>query len=106
MERVIQFHPDGRIEFTRTPELLALFEGEHKSIKRMSEILFDEAKQKYYIKMLLGPAFNTVFNEWDGEVPKFSAFGDAAYYDTYELAVADEIKMVDVFRRRGHSMHE
>lgn len=59
----IQFLPDGAVHFTRSPEALALFEGHPKRIERMTEILFDEKKQRYFIKFLKGPCVGEILAE-------------------------------------------
>jgi hypothetical protein len=46
----------GGCEFTRSPQLLALLnDKDRKSIERMTDIRFDEQRQKYYIHFLKGP---------------------------------------------------
>lgn len=111
----IQFLPDGAVHFTRSPEALALFEGHPKRIERMTEILFDEKKQRYFIKFLKGPCVGEILAEgypYDhpDAVPTVEGRSDgyapdpAAMFDTYEQAVMAELRAVDKLRQSGHVM--
>lgn len=53
---LIDFSPDGRIEFTRNPTLLSLFPDQPKRMERMTDIRFDEQLQRHYITFLTGPS--------------------------------------------------
>ena len=133
MERVISFNEDGSVEFTRTPELLALFEGQRMRVERMTDILFDDANQKFYIKFLKGPfkerdlKWDTVgltqvstdlHRRWHDFIEENSPGlrticldTDVENYEytrvlfnTYEDAVKVEIAFVDYLREQGYSM--
>ena len=87
MDYVISIAPDGEINHTLKDSFFnTRFLGDRK-INRMTEILFDEDKQKFFIKWMVW------FNEDDTEnLNKLS-------FDTYEEAVAYEIEVVERNRR-------
>lgn len=77
---VITFSEDGAVEFTRKPEMLALFEGEKKQIDRMTDIIHHPETDRYYFKFLTGPFagrnFNTVIYRYvDSGEPSMSRRG-------------------------------
>jgi hypothetical protein len=128
---LIDFSPDGRIEFTRSPHLLALFPDDAKRIERMTDIQHDLVEQLYYIKFLRGP-FADLILSWYGSgllraeklgnlwrliasehssgLVRDTAVGRAnhprkfVYFRTYEDAVKVEIAFVDFLREQGYSM--
>jgi hypothetical protein len=86
---VITFDEDGTVQFTRKPEALALFPDQRFSIERMSDIVFDEDRQRYYIQWLKGPLAGE-----RGELD----------FPSYEEAVACEIDIIDCWRLAGYTI--
>lgn len=121
----------GAVEFTRSAALLALFPDQDKSIKRMTEVRFDEKRQKFYVQFILGPEHGE--NLTVGMVYRYqghfsgdgitwlmehiarqardmdAVFGPFSilYFDSYEDGVKAEIFMVDAMRSAtGETMHK
>lgn len=87
MDYTISIAPDGEINHTLKDSFFnTRFLGDRK-IRRMTEILFDEATQKFFIKWMVWS------READTEAEEVSRF------DTYEEAVEYEIKTVERNRR-------
>lgn len=82
IKNVIQCLPDGTIEMTLKDKELKPFNG-HRTIKRMSEILFNEDTQKFYI----------IFKQDGTRTP--------AIFDTYEEAIDYEVSTINNKRLSG-----
>lgn len=116
---LISFADDGSVEFTRSPMLLDLFDGEQKSVKRMSLVEHDDGLQAYTIKFVLGPFAGKMLAPtdefyWDEFIHEFFsdpdtrlAFGQCVYFPTYEDGVRVEIAYIEFLRLTGRveSMH-
>ena len=77
---LITINADGSVEFTRKPELLALFEGERKQIDRMTDILHHPETDRYYFKFLTGPFAGRVFDtSVYSEVDRYGSKSDGHY---------------------------
>ena len=87
LKHVIQCMPDGSIEMTLKDGELKPFNG-HRTIKRMSEILFDEASQHFYI----------VFKQDGTRTP--------AIFPTYEEAINYEVSTINKKRLMGVTFNE
>ena len=128
---LITLDVDGRVQFTRNPEALKLVEGLGKlAITRMSEILFDEDRQRYYIKLLTGCfAQHVIYWLASGELSRLwelfytqhspslvnelclptadgrTTMGDVYFKPvlmrTYEDAVKVEVAFIDFLREQG-----
>lgn len=103
---VITFKPNGSIEFTRSSEPLITDLEQHgrKSVKRMTEILFSEEDQKYYIVWTAGPfSYRNILSvvgytlDPEGNLEP----ENIKLFETYEQAVEYEIAMVDYLRLHG-----
>jgi hypothetical protein len=117
---LITFDESGAIEFTRKPELLALFPDDAKRIERMTDILFNEDYQRYYVWFKTGPAvvreralnillpmYNDFEMEYGGFETPFKIHTEAGgliTFDTYEDSVKAEIRFVEMLRDLGYSM--
>ena len=126
--QLIVFEPDGSIEYTRNPLVDAMFDGERKSVTRMSEIIFEEEQQQFYIRLLTGKyrgvnlcwhvptwvdgyekelrdLFNMFLREHTPCIV-FTASSECSYVllETYELAVEMEVAFVTFLREQGYSM--
>lgn len=129
---VISFADTGAVEFTRNPAMLSLFEGQRVKVRRMSEILFDDSMQLFYIKFLRGPFAGCVFvwsqpewvqgpeqdiaSHWMAFVAEHSPglkplmliaidpMPRLVCFETYEDAVKVEIAFIDYLREQGFSM--
>lgn len=86
LKHVIQCMPDGSIQMTLKDKELKPFNG-HRQIDRMTEILFDETLQKFYVL-------------W-----RFSRRGitdqPMQLFDTYEDAIDYEVQMINKARLTG-----
>jgi hypothetical protein len=116
----IVFHDDGRIEFTRNPDLLKAVEGLGRlSISRMTDILFDEDMQRFYIWFRKGPHegrplaitlphYNLFAHDYGGppvdDFQVHTEHGGFLSFATYEDAVATEVRYVEFLRDMGYSM--
>lgn len=116
---VVQFFPDGTVAHTRDKDFdISEALGAKRSIQRMTDILFDDEHQKFYIVMLKGvwdDGFHIIGFErhlvTNNMVRKFGIepqpiMGDDDLYgicrfDTYEDAVAFEIKLINAMRLHG-----
>ena len=81
--------------------------GGHRSVSRLSEVLFDDISQKFYIHWLKGPKANQSEPE---EVWYDNEYGEKKFlhlklrvFDTYEEAVQYEIDEVNRLRLLGHT---
>lgn len=82
----------------------------HRHVGRVSEVLFDEEKQMFYIRWLLGPCAgqNESLHErvpvhtMGKAEPDYTLVPYTRYFDTYEEAVAHEIYRVNEWRLAGH----
>lgn len=82
LKTVIQCMPDGTVEMTLKDKELKPFVG-HRTIKRMSEVLFNEDTQRFYVKF------------------KYNGITTPAIFETYEDAVAYEIAKINEQRKTG-----
>ena len=82
IKTVIQCLPDGTIEMTLKDKEFKPFNG-HRTIKRMSEILFNEDTQRFYVKF-----------RYDGHTTP-------AIFDTYEDAIKYEVDIINKVRRNN-----
>lgn len=116
---VLSFHPDGEIEYTRNSDFTP-FDG-RGDMRRVTDIRKEPYGAKYFIHWMLGPwtgcdhtrlIARNYFNpddlielERQGLCPKFSPehmrSDERMLFDTYELAVAHEVAMLNEMRRRG-----
>ena len=87
LKSVIQCMPDGTVEMTLKDKELKPFIG-HRSIKRMSEILFNEDTQKFYVKF------------------RYNGQTTPAVFDTYEDAVTYEVDIINKKRLEGLKIGE
>lgn len=131
MQHTIVIDPSGSVEYTRNPILDKLFEGERKSVTRMTNILFNEEQQQYYIKFETGPFygitldwfmqdsrledhtrrkalrnhFERMLKECNPDIVHTKRSDcRQVLFATYELAVAMEIALVNYLRDFGYSM--
>src|SRR4051812_22260989 len=99
----ISVFPDGHVEHTLRDKVLKLSSLGPRSIERMSEILFDEEKQSFYIRLLKGPYAGVLVNApmlvaailgtdpFISSIPRHLSMTNATvWYPDYESAVADE----------------
>lgn len=104
-EQVLNFLPDGSVQFTRTADPLL---AGHIQMQRVSEIMFSEHFQKHYIVWLMKP-FENVRHDYDMAVDYLGPNGFSLpfdedgllLFDTYELAVAHEVTMLNAMREAG-----
>ncbi len=89
---VIVIDANGSVEHTLKDSFFdTRFLGE-RTITRLSEVLFDERAQQFYIKWLQGP--NAGNTELDSD-------GGTRMFDTYEDAVSHEILTLNNQRSAG-----
>jgi len=69
-----------------------------REIKRVSEVLFDPRKQKFYIKFLVEPLTTT----WPSGV--YTEEGAPVFFDSYEDAVDKEISVIQQEKIQGASL--
>lgn len=79
-------------------------------IERVSEILWDEEAQKWYVQIIAGPLKGEVLTAplWDEGVAKPTPSGSTVTrtdyrldFDDYDFAVRAEIEVLDAFRLKG-----
>lgn len=90
LAHVIQCAEDGSIQMTLKDKEFRPFKG-HRTIKRMSEILFNEGIQKFYIKFKTSDSGET-------QTPPM--------FDTYEDAVAYEVDFINKLRKEGFTFDD
>lgn len=116
---LIDFSPDGRVQFTRSPALLALFPDERKRVVRMTDIRFDEPLQMYGIVFLTGAFADRPLTSRDPEMRWgefledhqgcYSGCHPLVVYAAdgrimcreYEDAVKIEVEYIDFLREQG-----
>lgn len=113
------FDTDGSVQHTRNPKLDQLLSGQHKQVVRMTEILFFEEAQAYYIQFLTGDfAGRKVYRDEYPFIDFCSGIGhdlcaslavckllpQLVVFDTYEQAVEFEVAFVDYLRTIGVRM--
>lgn len=102
--------PDGSVQHTLKDSFFRPFEDSPRQVERMSEILFDEDKQGFYVHMIK----EVVPPPDDGSVlgkPEYAVSKDTLnnlifwgkYFDSYELAVGFEIEIIEDLRLKGYS---
>ena len=113
---VISCFPNGRAEHTLRDGKFNPFPGQRRHITRLSEIMFDNERQQFFVLWLRGPFaghpatwFNTVDNLFPlrafvgSIVTAYETWDCVLFFDTYEEAVAHEINIADALRQRGES---
>lgn len=124
----IVVEPNGDMQFTRKPHLMQITKGMgRKSIDRMTDIIFDETYQQFYIHFLTGPFANldlTVQWTLNALASDKSAFWYfiteyqprareslvlhqdtlRVMFTTYEAAVDFEVEFVEFLRVLGYDM--
>lgn len=90
IKHVVQCKPDGSVEMTLKDKDFRPFKG-YRTIKRMSEILFNEGIQKFYIKFRTSDSGET-------QTPPM--------FDTYEEAVDYEIRFINSLRKKGFTFDD
>ena len=90
LKHVIQCAEDGSIQMTLKDKEFRPFKG-HRTIKRMSEIIFNEGIQKFYIKFKTSDSGET-------QTPPM--------FDTYEDAVAYEVDFINKLRKEGFTFDD
>jgi len=98
----ISILPDGSVQHTLKDSFFRPFIDSHRKVERMSEILFDEEHQAFYVHLLkeLVPPENCGYAA-DREYLNDVIFG-GKYFDTYEGAVAYEIETIEELRVGGY----
>lgn len=89
MPKTQVFKAKGGIMETLHKGFLDLRELGPVSMRRSSEILFNETEQKFYIKFL------------EPELEYLNNMMSEVFFDTYELAVEREIKVINCARLNG-----
>lgn len=116
MSQIITIAPDGTISgLQRKPNQgIDLTKFGKASVERASEIVWDEETQRWFIDVKTGPlAGRTVTTlMWFEAVPgcplphsvdcsKTVSLSDPLFFESYDEAVAVEIKVLDGFRTQG-----
>lgn len=105
-EMVISITPEGRVEHTLKDSFFDTRFLGHRKIERMTEIVFCEESQRFYIRWLKGPytgyhhSYQVEALMWGETDPKL---GKVYLFDTYEAAVQREIELVNQLRLQGIS---
>lgn len=81
-------NPDGSVVHRLDETLKVLSDLGTKSIQRISEILWNEDRQKFYIRMVLGRLYGCPVKEPNQQ-------GEIKFFDTYEEAVSYEKKFLE-----------
>ena len=82
LKHVIQCMPDGSVEMTLKDGELKPFEG-HRKVTRMSDIIFDENNQKFYI------------------IFRHTGYITPPMFTSYEEAIAFEVATINKERLSG-----
>ena len=106
-KKIITVHTDGTVSALRYKDGPDLSVMGRQAIKRASDIVWLEDRQKWAVKPLLGPLKGLVTKEQvmratRGENVPVNSRGDVAVFDTYEDAVQAEIVVLDALRLQGH----
>lgn len=116
MEQVISIGPDGSISGLerRGSNVVDLKQFGRAKIERVSEILFDEGRQRWYIQTTMAAPFSLrtqVIHRAHLERCHFYYIAHAhcptqhpdcpAYFDSYDEAVSVEVLVLDHWRLRG-----
>lgn len=112
---VLDFRADGSVECLLKDKVFdTRFLSDTRKIERVSEIVPTDDGQKFFIRWLLGPlvkANETLGRSAEGRSIRFYSShglscepnGETLYFDTYEDAVAEEIRTVNALRLAGIS---
>jgi hypothetical protein len=94
-QNVIKFLPDGSVQHTLKDSFFdTRFLGK-REVYRMSEIVFNEEKQKFFIY------FDEKIKKFNGGWRQYQEMGMVVYFDTYEAAVEKEIELINEYRKKG-----
>lgn len=107
-EMVMRFMPDGSIQHTLKDTFFDPSKelGATRKIDRMTDIKYDEERQKFYVEFLRGddngrPLVGATIGVLEGFLFYKHDNQDTAYYNTYEAAVEAEIELVNRLRYDG-----
>jgi hypothetical protein len=101
-KHVIAVHSNGALEFTRHNDLEKMFDGKW-DMERVTEVRKDREGGKYFILWMLGPhrqqhhSHAIDRNYFEGTDTSHNTM----LFDTYDLAVAHEVKVLNAMRRQG-----
>jgi hypothetical protein len=101
---VISAAPDGTLQTLRDKDMDLSTLGGTRTVVRITDILFDEEEQHFYIKWLKGPYKNLVESRHSTLAPESLAayvHRGVLYFKTYEIAVQHEIARVNELRLSG-----
>lgn len=93
-QMVINFEQDGSVQHTLKDSFFdTRFLGGRRAVERMSEILFCDESQKFYIQFDKEGPFH-------GYIPRNND-GSKMLFDTYEAAVEYEVETINNLRLQG-----
>lgn len=101
---VISFTPNGSVEYTRSPDLSFLFDGQG-AMERVTDIGKRPESSKYFIKWLQGPFAGKI--QTYGMAARYGLMGSCSVAEiemnfySYEQAVAFEVQMLNAMRKAG-----
>lgn len=93
---VISCFPDGTVQHLLKDEFLSPCPDQKRNIERITSIEFDEERQKFFVRWLLGPLAGSVMRD-------LTIGWRALFFDTYGAAVDAEIERVNAYRLSGVS---
>lgn len=97
---VLTFDNDGACQHTLKDSFFdTRFLGK-RNVQRMSEILFDDLRQKFYVTFL----DISLIDYNNGSSFLLNEHYELCMYDTYELAVEAEIDFINKFRLQGQKI--
>jgi len=110
-QQVITVQPDGTISGLqrKTGKGLDLRQFGHARIERVSEITWDEKRQRWTVNIINGPMEGTLLTwaSWRGagftSIPKGCKVTSSSVmmFEDYDDAVATEVAFLDMLRKRG-----
>ena len=103
---VVACNPDGSIETLLRDKEFDTSQLGHREIGRVSEVLFDDLQQKFYIRWLRWPFSGKIEGRHSTQaVPPEDACSvrGVLFFDTYEDAVTHEINRVNGMLKEGIS---
>lgn len=109
-KQVISISPEGVMQSLRRKkgQGLDLRQFGTAEVKRVSEIIFDDAAQKFYVQFLEGALAGrkltyTLYTAVTEKTTRFINSQPVMLFDEYEDAVAAEVEVLDTMTARGLS---
>jgi hypothetical protein len=107
---VVAFHADGTVESLLKDKVFDTRVLGNRQIERLSEVLPTDDGQKFFIRWLKGPLFDTstggsasVDCFYSNGNVQCHGDGETMYFDSYEEAVECEVSTCNALRLLGHS---